>query len=92
MVEEVEILPHGAQRVTTALDGSTRGSIFREHQGRLWLVAMGVPQPYAPSVPDGPAFLLQLINLVKQPISWDRVDESVTVTAAQEWCTHMGSR
>ncbi len=90
MVEEVEILPHGAQRVTTGTGWFYERVDLREHQGRLWLVAMGRPQPYAPSVPDGPAFLLQLINLVKQPISWDRVDESVTVTAAQEWCTQHG--
>src|SRR5262245_8115538 len=87
VVHEIEILLNGEQRVTTGTAWFYEGVELRDRQGKQWLVAMGRPQPQAPTIPDGPAFLLSLSNLVKQPISWDRVDESVPATAAQEWCT-----
>src|SRR5262249_52312646 len=89
-VNEVEALPHGEQRVTTGTGWFYGGVVLEECDGAPWLVATGSPQPHAPALPDGPAFLLSLINLVKQPIQWERLDQSVTATAACQWCTQYG--
>lgn len=86
-VEVVAVLSNGTRRVTIGTVWFHGGITLREQNGELWLVATGSLQPPAPAVPDGPELLLALINSVKQPLLWDRVDESVTATDAQEWCT-----
>ena len=90
VVHEVEELPDGTERDIEGTGWLRERVELRERQGQIWLVAMGRPQPTAPPIPAGPEFLLSLVNLVKPPLTWERVDESVTVRDAQAWCTPYG--
>ena len=90
VVDEVEELPDGKECVKRGTGWLRERVGLRKHQGETWLVAMGRPQPTAPPIPTGPDFLLSLVNLVKPPLAWERVDESMTGREAQAWCTQYG--
>jgi hypothetical protein len=89
-VSVIEVLPNGKQEVTTGTGWFYEGVTLREQNGEPWIVAMGRPRPTAPAIPDGPDLLLSLINLVDQPIPWDRVDEAVSAEKARAWCRKYG--
>jgi hypothetical protein len=92
-VEVVDVLSNGEQKLTTRPGWGCEGVTLRaieEIDGKFWLVTTGIPRPPAPPIPDGRRLLLDLINLVKQPIPWERVDEAVSAEDACTWCNTYG--
>jgi hypothetical protein len=87
----MEKLPHGGFRlVATGMEWVYEGALLPGPDGVRRLVATGCRPQHAPAIPEGPELLLSLLNLVTQPIPWERVDEAVAAEDACTWCKTYG--